>query len=63
VKAWDGPLPAGIVGFEFYTNVEPDPGRPPGWPQWSEGRADVLVLDEKELVAIPVIVSRRQDPE
>jgi hypothetical protein len=23
VKAWDGPLPDGIAGTEFYTDVEP----------------------------------------
>lgn len=63
VKAWDGPLPPDIVGFEFFTDVEPDPGRPPGWPQWSEGRPGVLALEEGELVAISVTVSKRQDPE
>jgi hypothetical protein len=62
VKAWDGALPEGVVGIEFYTDVEPDPGRPPGWPQWSEGRTDVLVLDPGELVAISVTVTKRQDP-
>jgi hypothetical protein len=63
VKAWSGALPEGIVGFEFYTDVEPDPNRPPGWPQWSEGRPGVRVLEEGELVAISVIVTKRQDPE
>jgi hypothetical protein len=63
VKAWEGPLPDGVVGFEFYTDVEPDPNLRPGWPQWSEGRPGVRVLEERELVAISVIVSRRRDPE
>jgi hypothetical protein len=63
VKAWLGPLPEGIVGFEFYTNVEPDPGRAPDWPQWSEGRPGVVSLERNELVAISVILTRRQDPE
>lgn len=63
VKAWDGLLPEGIVGFEFYTDVEPDVGRPPEWPQWSEGRPGVSVLERGELVAISVIVTKRQDPE
>lgn len=61
VKAWDGELPEGVIGFEFYTDVEPDLGRPPGWPQWSEGHPDVLVLDPGELVAISVTVTKRQD--
>jgi hypothetical protein len=63
VKAWDGSLPEGIVGIEFYTDVEPDPGSPPGWPEWSEGRPGVIVLERRELVAIPVVVTMRQDAE
>lgn len=63
VKAWNGPLPANVVGIEFYTNVAPDPGQVPDWPQWSEGRAGVVILEPHELVAISVIVTKRQDPE
>ena|SRR5947207_11767406 len=63
VKAWDGPLPDSIVGIEFYTDVEPDPGRAPSWPQWSEGRQGVVVIEKSELVAISVIVTKRQDSE
>ena len=63
VKAWNGSLPPNVVGIEFYTNVEPDSGRAPDWPQWSEGRPGVIVLEVHELVAIPVIVTKRQDPE
>jgi hypothetical protein len=37
-------------------------GRPPDWPQWSEGGAGVRVLDQGELVAISVIVTKRRDP-
>ena len=62
VKAWAGELPEGVIGFEFYTNVEPDQGRSPEWPQWSEGRPGVRVIDEGELVAISVIVTKRHDP-
>lgn len=62
VKAWDGPLPEGIVGYEFYTDIEPDRGRPPDWPQWSEATS-VRVLEEGQLVAISVIVTKRQDPQ
>jgi len=29
VKAWDGPLPEGIIGFEFFTDVEPYSGSTP----------------------------------
>ena len=62
VKAWDGPLPQGIVGLEFFSDVAPDPSGAPGWPQWSEGRPGVIVLEPSELVAISVIVTKRQDP-
>ena len=34
VKAWAGPLPEGIEGTEFYTDVEPDPWSVPGAPTW-----------------------------
>jgi len=63
VKAWDGPLPDGIVGTEFYTDVEPDPWSAPRWPEWSEGRPGVIILERNELVAIPVIVTIRRDSE
>jgi hypothetical protein len=63
VKAWAGPLPDGFVGYEFYTEVEPDADRSPDWPQWSEGRPGVRVLERGELVAISVIVTKRQNPE
>jgi hypothetical protein len=63
VKAWEGPLPEAIVGIEFYTEVEPDPWSVPGWPEWTQGRPGVIVLEKDELVAIPVIVTMRRDAE
>lgn len=63
MKAWGGPLPDGIPGVEFYTDVPPDPGAVPGSPAWSEGEAGVIVLEPGELVAIPVIVTKRVDRE
>jgi hypothetical protein len=63
VKAWEGPLPEGIVGIEFYTDVEPDPWSVPGWPEWSHGQPGVVILERNELVAIPVIVTMRRDVE
>lgn len=63
VKAWDGALPEGIFGLEFYTDVEPDPtGSRPGWPEWSEGRPGVVTIERKQLVKIQVVISRRRDP-
>ena len=63
VKAWEGPLPEDIVGVEFYTDVEPDPWSVPGWPEWSQGRPNVVILEKDELVAIAVIVTIRRDAE
>jgi hypothetical protein len=57
VKAWEGRLPSDAIGVEFFTDVEPDPSSIPGWPEWSEGRVGVVVLDAGELVAIPVVVT------
>lgn len=62
VKAWAGRLPAGIVGVEFYTEVEPDLTGAPAWPEWSEGRPGVITLERKSLVAIRVVITRRTDP-
>jgi len=61
VKAWDGPLPKDAVGVEFFTNVPPDPWSVPGWPQWTEGSPDVIVLETGQLVAIDVVVTMRRD--
>jgi hypothetical protein len=63
VKAWDGELPHGVVGVEFYTDIPPDADGIPGSREWSEGRKGVRVLERHELVAIDVIVTKRRDPE
>jgi hypothetical protein len=57
VKAWEGPLPPGAVGVEFFTEVQPDLSSIPGWPEWAEGSVGVVVLEPGELVAIPVVVT------
>ena len=57
VKAWDGPLPEDAIGVEFYTDVPPDPWSVPGWPEWTQGRPGVIMLERDELVAIPVVVT------
>lgn len=61
LKAWDGRLPEDAVGVEFFTNVAPDPWSIPGWPQWTEGSPDVVVLEPGQLVAIEVVVPMRRD--
>jgi hypothetical protein len=50
-----------MIGFEFYTDIEPYAGSTPGWPQWFEGQPGVRVIEKGELVAISVIVTKRQD--
>ena len=45
VQAYDGPLPAGVRGVEFYTDVSPDPGMPPRMVYWRGPRAGVRVED------------------
>ena len=54
-------MPAGAVGVEFYTDVPPDPWSVPGWPEWTEGQAGVIVLEARELVAIPVVVTMKRN--
>ncbi|MGI8687260.1 MAG: hypothetical protein ACR2M3_01660 [Thermomicrobiales bacterium] len=57
VKAYDGPLPDGTRGIEFTTDVDPDPGCPPGRPEWSEyngPRRGVTVEGDAARIAITV---------
>jgi hypothetical protein len=63
VKAWEGPLPDGAIGVEFYTNVPPDPWSVPGWPEWTEAQPGVVTLEAKELVAIVVVVTMSRNAE
>jgi hypothetical protein len=59
VKAWNGPLPPEVIGYEFYTRVQPDPDGAPDWPEWSKGRPGVRIVEE-DVVAIDVeIVAKR----
>jgi hypothetical protein len=62
-KAWNGPLPAGVVGYEFYTEVAPDPDCAPDWPEWSEGRPGVRIIKRNELVAIDIVVTKLREPD
>ncbi len=41
VDAWNGPLPDGKHGVEFWTDVEPSPGSPPGRSRWLGPRPGV----------------------
>jgi hypothetical protein len=43
VKAYVGPLPEGLSGIEFETDLPPDRGCPPGHAYWSGPRSGVVV--------------------
>lgn len=45
VRAYEGALPAAALGVEFDTDIEPDPGCPPGQPQWTGGRPGVQLVN------------------
>jgi len=60
VKAFIGSL-GNRTGIEFVTDIEPDQGCPPGQAYWSEGRPGIEVLEDDELVAIPVTIVARND--
>ncbi|MDQ1813292.1 RHS repeat-associated core domain-containing protein [Massilia sp. CCM 9210] len=55
VKAYEGPLPGGRQGFEFYTNVKPDVGHVPGQPVWMPPRPGVTVRNEQAVIACSVV--------
>ncbi|HUR83180.1 MAG TPA: hypothetical protein VM733_20655 [Thermoanaerobaculia bacterium] len=62
VKAYDGPLPAGFTGVEFFTGVAPDAWHVPGCPVWSGPRAGVEnSIDDPDLVLIAVTIVKRVD--
>src|SRR5256885_16307043 len=63
VKAWEGPLPKDAIGIEFYTDVRPDPWSVPGWPEWTEGQPGVIILESRELAAIPIVVTIAREVE
>lgn len=62
VKAYDGPLPAGYAGIEFFTYIPPDRGHVPGCPVWSGPRAGAWISDEDpDLIFIQVKITKRVD--
>jgi hypothetical protein len=62
VKAYDGVLPEGYSGIEFFTAVAPDPWHVPGCPVWSGPREGVETsVDDPDLVLIAVTIVRRVD--
>ena len=58
VKAYRGPLPAGVRGVEFETDIEPDRGGPPGIATWSGPRPGVVV--DGDYAKIRVTIRRNE---
>ena len=56
VRAYEGPLPAGEKGIEFETDVDPDPGSPPGKAVWGVGNPGVRL--EGDVVKLKVLVTK-----
>jgi hypothetical protein len=62
VKAFEGALPEGRGGIEFFTNVPPDAGHVPKCPVWSGPREGVIPSpDEPDMVLIAVTIVKRVD--
>ncbi|MCW1908174.1 MAG: hypothetical protein KIH63_002415, partial [Candidatus Saccharibacteria bacterium] len=55
VKAYLGPLPEGIKGFEFTTDAIPDIGSHPRIPTWSGNRQGVITENEVAKIACSII--------
>ena len=60
-KAYDGPLPEGVAGIEFYTEVPPDLGVHPLRPTWSGPRPGVRVEGEYAKIACVIVLVRQSD--
>ena len=60
VQAWEGPLPEGKQGVEFYTDVAPDTGGAPGRPTWSGPRPGVRVEDDYAKICCEVTANTQQ---
>jgi hypothetical protein len=63
VKAYDGPLPEGVEGIEFTTEVLPDPGCAPGLPTWRGPRPGVRVQDGWAKIQVAVTRVRYSEAE
>jgi hypothetical protein len=58
VKAFGGPLPDGVRGIEFTTEVEPDRGGHPRQPTWSGDRDGVVAVPGERAVKIRIVVTK-----
>jgi hypothetical protein len=58
VDAYRGNLPANRHGIEFYTDVEPTPGSPPGKARWLGPRRGVRIEGDWAKIAVNITVWR-----
>jgi hypothetical protein len=59
VKAYCGPLPTQQRGIEFTTDIDPDPGMPPGFAFWSGPREGVAVKEGFAILRVNALVNRQ----
>ena len=62
VDAWDGPLPAGRHGIEFYTDVPPSPGSPSQRARWLGPRQGVSISGGWAKIPVTITRARFQRP-
>ena len=58
VDAYRGNLPVNRIGIEFYTDVEPSPGSPPGKARWLGPRPGVRIEGEWAKIAVNITDAR-----
>lgn len=56
-QAYEGPLPDGAIGIEFYTDAKPHGGTVPGHARWLPGDNGVVLIDV-ECARIAVVVTK-----
>ncbi|WP_299416116.1 hypothetical protein [Acaryochloris sp. IP29b_bin.148] len=55
-----GSLPTGARGIEFTTDIERDPGSPPGHAYWSGPRTGVKLQGDFAIPKVLTIINRQQ---
>ena len=58
IDAWRGELPGDKPGVEFYTDVPPDRGTPPGTARWSGDRQGLSRRGDKLVLVATITRSR-----
>jgi hypothetical protein len=61
VRAYVGPLPDGVRGVEFHTDVRPDEGSAPGYAEWTGGRPGVKLDGDIAKLAVDRVINRQPE--